>query len=215
MIDVLVVDDHELVRTGIRRILTDIAGVRVVGEAASGEEALACISACRPQVVLLDISMPGVGGLETMRRLRKLHPHIKVIALSVHAGTTYPARLLAAGAAGYLSKGCSAGEIAAAIREVHAGNRYIGSDIAHQLALAKHGGGTNSLVERLSERELQVLLMIARGQGIREVSDQLCLSPKTVSTYRYRLYDKLGVRNDVGLTHVAFRHGILSLEQAG
>lgn len=209
VIKVFLVDDHELVRTGIRRILDDTGGINVIGEAGNGEEALKLVRRRRPDVVLMDVSMPGMGGLEATRKLRQLYRTLKVIVLTVHAQEPYPARLLEAGATGYLTKGCRVEEIITAIREVHAGRRYIGMDIARQLALSMLPGGEKSPIDRLSQRELQILLMITHGQDTQEISDALCLSPKTVCTYRYRLYVKLGVNNDVELTHLAMRHGML------
>lgn len=209
MIKVFLVDDHELVRTGIKRILDDTEGITVIGEAGSGEEALKLVRRRRPDVILMDVSMPGMGGLEATRKLRQLYRNLKVIVLTIHAQEPYPARLLKAGAAGYLTKGCRVEEIVTAIREVHAGRRYIGISIARQLALSMLPGGEKSPIDRLSQRELQVLLMITHGQGTQEISDKLCLSPKTVCTYRYRLYVKLEVNNDVELTHLMMRHGML------
>jgi two-component system, NarL family, invasion response regulator UvrY len=209
MIRVLLVDDHHLVRAGIRRILNDVPGIGVVGEADCGEEALRLAREDLPDVVLMDVSMPGIGGLEATRRLRRLYPSLRIIVLTVHTGGPYPTRLLDAGAAGYLTKGCGVEEIANAIREVHSGRRYIGADIARELALSLLPGSEKSPFDRLSHRELQVMLMVTHGQGVQEISEQLCLSPKTVSTYRYRLYEKLGVGNDVELTRLAMRHGIV------
>lgn len=213
MIKVLLVDDHELVRTGIKRILNDTEGMTVIGEAGSGEEALRVLRRRKPDVILMDVSMPGMGGLEATRKLHRQYPGVKVIVLTIHAQEPYPTRLLEAGAAGYLTKGCGVEEIVAAIREVQAGHRYIGMDIARQLALSMLPGGDKSPIDRLSQRELQVLLMVTHGQSTQEISDKLCLSPKTVCTYRYRLYEKLGVSNDVELTHLAMRHGMLEMSE--
>ncbi|MFA7097169.1 MAG: UvrY/SirA/GacA family response regulator transcription factor [Gammaproteobacteria bacterium] len=210
MIKVLLVDDHELVRTGIKRILEDAEGITVVGEVGSGEDALRFMRRRRkPDVVLMDVSMPGMGGLEATRKLRRQYPNVKVIVLTIHAHEPYPTRLLEAGAAGYLTKGCAVDEIITAIREVNAGRRYIGMDIARQIALSLLPGGERSPIDRLSQRELQILLMVTQGLNTQEISDKLCLSPKTVCTYRYRLYEKLGANNDVELTHLVMRHGML------
>jgi len=214
MIKLLLVDDHELVREGLRRILAETPGMEVVGEASSGEEAIDLARSLKPDVVIMDVSMPGIGGLETTRRLSHIDPGIKVIVVTVHVDEPYPTRLLEAGAAGYLTKSCAVDEIIDAIKAVSRGGRYIGTDIARQLALNMlPGGGNQSPFEKLSQREMQVMLMVTKGHSIREISDRLCLSPKTVSTYRYRLYDKLGVSNDVELTHLAMRYGIIDVEQ--
>ena len=209
MINVVLVDDHQLVRSGIRRILDDAEDVRVVGEAASGEEALKLVKQARPSVVLMDVNMPGIGGLEATRKLLRIDENLKIIALTVHVDEPYPSRLLEAGALGYLTKGCDENEIITAIRAVQRGERYIGADIARQMALSGLSGSSRNPFGKLSQREVQVMMMITKGHKVQEISDVLCLSPKTVSTYRYRLYEKLGVDNDVELTHLAIRHDMI------
>lgn len=209
MIRVLLVDDHQLVRSGIRRILDDAGDIAVVGEAGSGEEALQMARECHPDVVLMDVNMPGIGGLEATRKLLRIDEHLKIIALTIHIEEPYPTRLMEAGAMGYLTKGCGVEEIIKAIHAVNKGERYIGADIARQMALSGFSGGGKSRFEKLSQREVQVMMMITQGNKLQEISDKLCLSPKTVSTYRYRLYEKLGVETDVELTHLAIRHGMI------
>jgi two-component system invasion response regulator UvrY len=209
MIKVMVVDDHELVRTGITRILNDAPGIRVVGEAASGEEALDVVREKMPDVLLMDVSMPGIGGLEATRKLVQHDPKLKVIVVSVHAEEPYPSRMLQAGASGYLTKGCAVDEIVAAIKAVHGGERYIGADVAQTLALKMTPGGDVSPFDALSTREMQVMLMLTQGQRLQDISDKLCLSPKTVSTYRHRLYEKLRVSSDVDLARLAMNYGII------
>jgi two-component system invasion response regulator UvrY len=209
VIDVLLVDDHELVRTGIKRLLEDEPGIEVVGEAECGEDALRLVRSSPPDVILMDVSMPGIGGLETTRKLLQIDPGLKVIVVTVHDDEPYPTRLLQAGALGYLTKRCGVGEIVAAIKTVHAGQRYVSSRVARSLALQMLPGSDGSPFDNLSQREMQVMLMVTQGQGIQEISDRLCLSPKTVSTYRYRLFEKLGVHNDVELTHLAMRYGMI------
>lgn len=214
MIRVLLVDDHKLVRTGIRLILEDTPDLRVAGEAESGEAALALAGELKPDVVLMDVSMPGIGGLEATRRLLARDTKIKVIVVSVHAAEPYPLRLMEAGAHGYLTKDCAAEEIVTAIRQVQAGKRYITASIAQQLALAKVDANRGSPFEQLSQRETQVMLMVTSGQSSQAIAEKLHLSPKTVSTYRTRLFAKLGVENDVGLTRLALRYGVIE-EKAG
>ena len=209
MIDVLVADDHALVRTGIVHILNDQSDIRVVAEAASGEEAIPLVRQYDPDVVLMDVNMPGMGGMEATSKLLRLYPLLRIIALTVHVSDPYPARLLKAGAMGYITKGCPAQEMVEAIRVVGGGERYVSADVAQGLALSLLPGNDSSPFEKLSRREMQVMLMVTRGKSIQEISDTLCLSPKTVSTYRHRLYDKLGVDNDVELTHLSIRHGII------
>lgn len=209
MINVLLVDDHELVRSGIRRLLDDVDGINVYAEAESGEQALKLVRAKRPDVILMDVSMPGIGGLETTRKLNSFAPELPVIILTVHTDDPFPSSLLKAGASGYLHKGCKVDEIVAAIKEVYAGGRYIGSAIAQNLALSLFPGNAGSPFDNLSQREMQVMLMLVQGEKAQDIAGMLHLSPKTISTYRSRLFEKLGVRNDAELTRLAIRHGML------
>lgn len=210
MIKVLLVDDHKLVRSGIRRILDESEDMEVVAEAQSGEDALRLAGELRPDVVLMDVSMPGIGGLEATRKLVHFLPEVRIIALSVHKQDPYPGRLLEAGAMGYVTKDCAAEEIIKAVRTVCAGEHYIDAEVARAMALSKiPGHGSKGIFDELSQREVQVMLMVVQGKPIQEISDQLFISPKTVSTYRYRLFEKLGVNNDVELTRLAIRHGLI------
>lgn len=209
MINVMLVDDHGLVRDGIKRLLNDVDGINVVAEAETGEQAIRQARNQSMDVILMDISMPGIGGLEATRKIAQVMPEVKIIAVTVHDDDPFPARLLEAGAAGYLTKGCDVREIINAIRSVHAGKQYITPGIAHKLALTLVNKGEKSPLERLTQRETQVMLMIVKGTTNKEISTRLCLSPKTTSTYRYRLFEKLGVQNDVELTRFAIRHGLI------
>jgi DNA-binding NarL/FixJ family response regulator len=203
-----VVDDHDLVRTGITRMLADIDGLQVVGEGDSGESALKLARELKPDVVLMDVKMPGIGGLEATRKLLRSHPDIKVVAVTVCEEDPFPTRLLQAGAAGYLTKGAGLDEMVQAIRLAFAGQRYISPQIAQQLAL-KSFQPQGSPFDALSEREIQIALMIVGCQKVQIISDKLCLSPKTVNTYRYRIFEKLSVTSDVELTLLAVRHGMV------
>ena len=209
MIKIMLVDDHRLVRAGLRRVLQEVADMNVVAEASSGEEALDLARSCEPDVVLMDLNMPGIGGLECTRRLLQRSPRTRVIAVSMHMEEPYPSRLLAGGAVGYLSKDSAADEVVAAIRRVHAGGHYVAADVAGNLAASLVRGAGQSPFDQLSQRETQVMLMVTKGYGTQEISDRLHLSPKTVSTYRYRLFEKLNVSNDVELTRMAMRYGLL------
>ena len=209
MIKVAIVDDHELVRTGIMRILGDMSDMEVVAEASSGEEAVQLVRQYQPDVVLMDVNMPGIGGFEATRKLVQMFPSLKVVVVTIHVDDPFPSRMLQAGAMGYLTKGCGVNEIVTAIREVFSGRRYISADVAQHLALKLMPGGEHSPFDSLSPRELQVMLMLTQGTKVQEISDKLCLSPKTVSTYRHRLYDKLGVSSDVALTRLAMRFGVV------
>lgn len=209
MIKVMLVDDHDLVRTGIRRLLSDIRGIKVDSEAKSGEEALELVRRKRPDVVLMDVSMPGIGGMEATRKLTKAYPELRVIVLTVHIDDPFPTRLLQAGASGYLTKASSVDEMVQAIEDVAAGKRYISPEIAQSLALSMLPGGEGSPFDKLSQREMQILLMLTQGEKPKTIADKLHLSPKTISTYRYRLYGKLAVRNDAEMTRMAIRHGLM------
>lgn len=213
LITVLIVDDHELVRAGIRSLLSGVNGIKVVGEAANGEDAVKLAREKHPNVILMDVRMPGFGGLEATRKILRIDPDIKVIALTVYGEEPFPSKLLQAGAAGYLTKGSGLDEMVQAIHSVHHGKRYISPEVAQQLALKHLSDDKASPFDSLSERELQVMIMITSGLKVQEISDKLCLSPKTVNSYRYRLFDKLNVHSDVELTHLAIRHGILDSEK--
>lgn len=209
MIKIMLVDDHRLVRAGLKRVLAEAADMEVIADASSGEEALELTRTKVPDVVLMDINMPGIGGLETTRRLVQRLPQLKVIVVSMHLEEPYPSRMLAAGAAGYISKDSAADEVIAAIRRVYSGGHYVAADVAGNMAASLVKGKSDSPFEQLSQRETQVMIMVTKGYSTQEISDRLHLSPKTVSTYRYRLFEKLGVGNDVELTRMAMRYGLL------
>jgi two-component system invasion response regulator UvrY len=209
LIKVFVVDDQNLIRTGIKKLLGDVPGIKVVGEAADGETAIKSLKELEPDVVLMDIKMPGMNGLEATKKILRTHSDLKIIALTICDDDLFPSRLLQAGAYGYLTKGASVPEMVKAIRSVHAGQRYISPEIASQLALKHITDRGETPFDLLSERELQVSLMIVNGHKVQEISDKLCLSPKTVNSYRYRIFEKLNIKSDVELTHLAYRHNIL------
>jgi len=198
MIRVLVVDDHELVRIGLRHTLKDYPSICVAGEAPDGETALVMNRELRPDVVLLDVGLPGLSGFEITTRLRQATPPPGVIILTVHDKRPYPERLLEAGAAGYLTKGCPATELVEAIRTVAAGGRHIGSRIAQKMALDLLPGGEASPFDELSAREMEVMLMLADGHKIAEIA-----------TYKYRIFEKLDTRSDVDMTRMALRYGLV------
>ncbi|HEY6943321.1 response regulator [Dokdonella sp.] len=208
MIRVVLVDDHELVRTGFRMILAQQAGIDVIGEAADGEHGLALIRSEVPDVALVDVHMPRLSGIELTDRVRKHKLATRIVILSVVSEAPFPRRLIEAGASGYLTKGCAADELVRAVRQVADGRRYLSPDIAEVLALGALDGG-ESPFEVLSARELDVAMMLARGQDMQLIADRLKLSAKTVATYKYRLFDKLGVDNPVALAHLAHTHGLL------
>ena len=214
MISVLIVDDHDLVRTGIRLMLENANGIKVVGEAKSGEEAVKMGREFKPHVVLMDVKMPGIGGFEATRKLIRLDPDLKVLVVSTCDNDVYPSRLLQVGASGYLTKGTSMDEMVKAIKAVHAGQRYISPEIANRLAFRHVSEEESSPFDTLSERELQVMIMITKGMKVQEIAERLHLSPKTVNSYRYRIFEKLQIKNDVELTLLAIRHGLIESEEA-
>ena len=211
MINVLIVDDHALVRMGIRRLLEHLPDMTVVAEAENGETALVLVRAHKPDVVLLDMKMPGIDGWEVTRRLKKTHPNIKVIAVTTaNPDPMFPGRLLQLGAMGYLTKESDADEMAMAIRRVYKGEKYLCAEIAQQMAITSLQGSQDTPFDLLSEREMQVMLMITRGMTVPEISETLFLSPKTVNGYRYRIFDKLMIKNDVELAFLAIKYRIIA-----
>jgi two-component system invasion response regulator UvrY len=210
MIRILVVDDHELVRIGLRHILADYPAIQIVGEANSGESALRMNRELRPNVVLLDICLPGLSGFEVTTRLKHASPALGIVILSVHEQAPFPAQLLDAGASAYLTKGCPATELVEAITTVAGGGRHIGSRIAQQMALNLLPGHGSSPFEELSAREMEVMLMLADGRKIGDIADVLHLSPKTIATYKYRIFEKLNTQNDVDMARMAVRYGVVA-----
>lgn len=208
MIKVLLVDDHELVRTGIRRLIDDINGLEVVGEVETGEAAIDFAHNEHVDVVLMDLNMPGIGGMEATRRLIAKDKHLKIIVVTVHDSEPFPQQLFKAGAMGYLTKGCNIEEIVHAVKEVFYGRRYVSVDIAQKMAMNIQPEDENPF-DKLSQREMQVMMMSMQGMKGQKISEQLNLSPKTISTYRYRLFDKLRVSNDVELTRLAMQYGLI------
>jgi two-component system invasion response regulator UvrY len=204
MVNVLLVDDHELVRTGISHLLASSEGIDV---ACSGEEAIKMVDVLKPDVVLMDVHMPGIGGIEASRKITMKHPGVKIVALSALSDSPIPLQLMSAGAQGYLSKSCSVAELIGAVMAVHGGRRYLSADVASELALSRlPGSPACSPFERLSQREMQIVLLTLQGKDVAEIAKLLMISPKTVSTYRYRLYGKLGVKNGVELMRLSQKH---------
>ena len=211
-IRVFIVDDHAIVRTGIRMILSTEVDIDVVGEADSGEAALPLIRSLKPHVVLSDLHLPGASGLDLTERLMKLETPPKVIIVSVLDDGPMPRRLLEAGASGYVGKGGDSMELVAAVRDVAQGKRYLASAVAQNIALA--GLGMTSSMDILSAREMEVALLLAQGMKNEEIARQLCLSAKTVSTHKQRLFEKLSVRDTVTLARMLRQHGILDPTEA-
>ena len=214
MINVLLVDDHELVRTGTQRILDEVRGIKVIGTAETGEEA---VSYCRdhtPDIILMDMNMPGIGGMEATRRILRMKPDIRVIALTIHTEDPFPSKIMQTGAHGYLSKSAGTKEVIRAVKAVHMGQRYIAPEIAQQIALNQFKPNrSENPFDNLTDRELQIMLKIIKGARVQDVAEELTLSTKTVNSYRYRMFQKLGISGDVELVHLAVRHGMLDIEK--
>jgi two-component system invasion response regulator UvrY len=209
LINVLIVDDHALVRMGIRRLLDDSSDICVVAEAENGEMALSLVKLHQPDVVLLDMKMPGMDGWEVTRRLKKTSPNVKVIAVTALSAEPLPTRILQLGAMGYLSKDSGPEEMALAIRKVVMGEKYLSAAIAQKMAISRIDASQDSPFDLLSEREMQVMFMITSGMDVQEIANQLFLSSKTVNGYRYRMFEKLAIKNDVELTYLAMKHRII------
>jgi len=211
VIRVMLVDDHALVRMGFRMLLTtasDAEAVEVVAEAGSGEEACRECARVKPDVVVMDLSMPGMGGLEAVRRLIAQDPKLRILALSAHEDTAHPKRVLSAGALGYLAKRSAPETLIAAVQAVARGERYLDAQTAQALALAQLEGEA-SPAEVLSEREFSVFLQLARGMSVAQIAETLKISPSTVGTHLYHVKQKLKAGNQSELTLVALRWGLV------
>jgi DNA-binding NarL/FixJ family response regulator len=207
---VLVADDHAVVREGLKRILTQDEGIEVVAEAEDGIEALDRAREADPDVVVLDMSMPGRGGLETLQELKRLWPTLGVLVLSMHPEDQYAVRVLREGADGYLSKESAAEELITALRKIHGGGKYVSPSLAERLAQTVERGFEGPPHEQLSTREFQVMVLIAQGRTVSEIGNELHLSVKTISTYRTRILEKMGMKNNAELMHYAIEEGIVS-----
>ena len=215
MIRVLLVDDHRLFRVGLRRLLDASKGIQIVGEADTGEAAVAAARELRPNIVLMDIYMPGIGGIEATRRITRMDLDIKVIAVTACEDNPFPVQALKAGASGYLTKGITADELSNAIRRVFLGKRYLSIEIAQELAVSAFEESPESPFEQLSNREMQIMMMVVSCQKVNDISSNLHLSPKTVNSYRYRIFEKLNVSSDVELALMAVRHGMIGAQANG
>lgn len=209
MIHVLIVDDHDIVREGVKQILSDTEDIAIGGEARTGGEALAEIRRAKSDVVILDLNLPDRAGLEVLSQLRTIAPHVPVLIFSMHRESSYATRALKAGAAGYVSKDSAREHLVAAIRKVARGERFLTPDVAESVAFAVVDASGENLHERLSDREFQVLCLIAAGRPPREIASELNLSVRTVGTHRARLLAKMGLRNNAQLVQYAIEHRLL------
>jgi DNA-binding NarL/FixJ family response regulator len=206
---ILIADDHPLVRQGLRQVLEAAEDLSVAGEAKDGHDAVALAARVAWDVAVVDYNMPGKGGVELVKELRRRFPDRAVLVLSMYPEDRYALRLLRAGAAGYLNKESAPEELIGALRKVAAGGRYVSAALGEKLALAVSGGDEAPLYEKLSDREYQIMWLIASGKTVGDIARQLFLSPNTVSTYRTRILKKINVRNNAELMRYAIRHQLV------
>lgn len=209
MIHLMIADQHALLRGGVRRLLEDEHDMSVMADAERIEQVFATVRISKVDVLLMDINLPGMDSVEATRRLLRMDEDIKVVVLGAQASGPYPVHLFRAGIAGYLSKASTNEEMLTCIRKVARGQRHVSADAAQTLLLDQMQEGETPL-SCLTQRELSVLVLLSQGHQRREISSKLCVSPKTISTYRTRLMRKLGARSDVELTHLSLRHGLIA-----
>ena len=207
-IGVMLVDDHAVVRMGFRLLLEGSSDITVLGEAESGEEAVRSFADLKPDVMVMDISMPGIGGLEAIERILAKEPSIRILVLSAHEDAMHARRVLKAGAAGYLTKRSAAEELIHAIALIHQGKTYLEPGIAQQMAMQQLSGERNP-VDTLSEKEFKVFLALAEGKSVQDIADVMSLSPRTVGTHLYNIKQKLGASNSAELAIIAIRAGLI------
>ena len=201
MINILMVDDHLIVREGIKRIINDIPDMNIIAEASSGEEAMNLISINTYDLILLDISMPGQNGLQTLKLIKKHNKKLRVLMLSMHSEEQYAMRSMKAGASGYMTKETASEELVLAIRKIHNGRKYISKEVAELLATDLYHQDEKDPHEYLSDREFEILKFIASGKTTNNIAKDLVISPKTVSTYRHRIMEKLNMKTNSDLIH--------------
>lgn len=208
-ITILLVDDHKLVRTGLSRMIADEGDLQVIGEVGTGEESIEfCVHKRVPDIVLMDARMPGIGGIEATLRLLKIYPKLRIIAISSVANGVIPSQMLRSGAKAFITKSIAIDEMLNAIRLVHAGQHYVTADAAIRLALDPFNNAQDAVFDKLSRREMQIAQMLTDGKKVSYISSSLNLSPKTVYSYRYRIFEKLGIQSDVELTILAVKYGL-------
>ena len=208
-IRVYLIDDHALVRTGMKMILAGELDIEVVGEAENGEDALPQIRKLKPDVVLCDLHLPGLSGLEITERITRSDLKARVIIVSVLEDGPLPKRLLEAGASGYIGKAGDAGELLRAVRDVARGKRYLGNNVAQNMALSNVGSGNGSPFDDLSPRELEVAMLLSQGLRQEDIAKRLSLSAKTVNTHKTRLFQKVGIQDSISLARLAAQYGLL------
>lgn len=211
MIRIVIADDHEIVRAGLKQIIADEEDMEVAGESNSGEKLIELIKKNDYDVVLLDLKMSGMNGIEVMKHIKVMKPEIPVIVLSMHAEDQYAVRTIKAGASGYITKETAGDNLIAAIRKVVSGGKYISPTLAETLAESIASGGSELPHEHLTDREFQVMCMIASGKTVSEIGAELFLSVKTISTYRQRILEKMNMKNNSELTHYVIKNNLLDI----
>ena len=207
-IKILLVDDHAVVRMGFKMLIEAEDDITVIGEAESGEGAIKLFQELKPDIIVMDITMPGIGGIEAIDRIMAKDKNTKILVLSAHEDSVHPKRVLNAGAMGYLTKRSAAEELIKAIKSIHQGKRYLEPSIAQQMAITQLSGETNP-VEILSDREFEVFIALAKGKSTNEIADTLCLSPRTVGTHLYNIKQKLNANNSAEIALIAIRCGLI------
>lgn len=216
MIRILLVDDHALVRTGFRLILAGEPDMQVIGESETGEDAVRLARELMPHVIVMDMHLPGISGLESTTRILRALPDVRILAVTAQDAMPTPRKFLEVGASGFLSKACPADELVRAIRKVAAGGRYITPAAAQSIALdAVHGSSLPGGLVNLTPRETEVLLSVAKGEAMGLIAARLHLSIKTIATHKYNAFQKIGITNDVELAHFAIRHGLIPSQHSG
>lgn len=211
MIKIVIADDHDIVRAGLKQIIADEEDMEVAGEANSGEKLIELIKKNDYDIVLLDLKMSGMNGIEVMKHIKAIKPAIPVIVLSMHAEDQYAVRTIKAGASGYITKETAGDNLISAVKRVVSGGKYISPTLAETLADSVAGGGSELPHENLTDREFQVLCMIASGKTVSEIGAELFLSVKTISTYRQRILEKMNMKNNSELTHYVIKNNILDI----
>ena len=209
MIKIIIADDHAIVREGLKQIIAETSDMMVADEASTGHEVLDKVRDNEYDVVVLDISMPGADGLDILKQLKRERPKLSVLVLSMHPEEQYAVRVLKAGAAGYLTKESAPDELIMAIRRVARGGKYVSPTLAEKMAFDLAHDKVKSPHETLSDREYQVMCLIAAGKRAKEIAEELCLSIKTISTYRSRILEKMEMKNNAELTHYAIKEGLV------
>lgn len=213
MVKILLIEDHSLVRAGMSQMLKEIKDITIIGEAGTGHEGIQLAKRLHPDVIILDFKLPDISGLEVALKLFRINLNLKILILTAAINDLFPFRLFEVGIHGYLTKDTSKEELVHAIKTIYGGQRVISPEIASRLALAKIAPQSNSIFHSLTNREIEVMMMAIRGLSVKEIASKLFLSPKTIHSYRSHIFEKLKVENDVSLTLLAIRHGIITYEE--